>query len=385
MARAPLVLETHGKITRKKVNGTPTAFTRYRDADGITRKVQRIGRTLSEAEQNLQHALKTRHIEDEHAALSPDSTVDQLIAEWLDEARSAGRYAAATLRTYSQRAASTITPGIGSVRIREATVSKMDRFVKLTTKNHGPGTARTVRTILVNAFELALRHGLVDFNRAKNTAPVPATKSTPAAPSLAMIRDLLPFLKAHDAALIERGRPAYLHDLIGLYLATGARTAELLALEWPSVEIGTDVTKVSIEATLIVNEAGKLERQKFTKSDAGMRRLTLPPAAALTLQERRAASYCPIVFPSSTGTHRWPHNLRREWREAVKGTQFEGLTPKSFRKAVATLLRDDMGIEAARDQLGHSDERVTKAHYAQRLADAPDATLALEKFFQSAE
>lgn len=385
MARAPLVLETHGKITRKKINGTPTAFTRYRDADGITRKVQRIGRTLSEAEQNLQHALKTRHIEDEHAALSLDSTVDQLIAEWLDEARASSRYATATLRTYSQRSASTITPGIGSVRIREATVSKIDRFVKLTTKNHGPGTARTVRSILVNAFELALRHGLVDFNHARNTAPVPTTKSTPEAPSLATVQALLPFLKEYDAERKKNGLSFYLHDLTTLYLATGARTAELLALNWDSVELGDTLSKVKIEATLIVNEDGKLERQTFTKSDSGMRRLTVPLAATLTLMERQNEAHCPIVFQSSTKTYRWPHNVRREWREAVTGTQFAGLTPKSFRKAVATLLRDDLGIEAARDQLGHSDERVTKAHYAQRLADAPDSTSALDKFFQSAE
>lgn len=114
-----------------------------------------------------------------------------------------------------------------------------------------------------------------------------------------------------------------------------------------------------------------------------MRSLAIPPTAVAMLHNLRLESYTEIVFPSSTGTYRWPHNLRRDWREALKGTEFEGITPKSFRKAVATLLRDEMGIEVASGQLGHSDERATKKHYAERVTAAVDATKALEKFFQS--
>lgn len=386
MARAPLVLETHGVIRRKKINGVATAFTRYRDADGVTRKVQRTGRTLPEAEQNLKEALKRRYVEaDENDALTVESTVMQLVVEWLTEARESGRYATATLRTYDRRAQALIAPALGSVRIREVTVSKIDRFVKLTIKNHGPGSARTTRSVLINAFDLATRHNLVDFNLAKNTAPVPATKTTPDAPNVRTVRGLLAHLAAYDEGLRSAGRIPYLHDLTMLYTATGARTSEILALTWPNIHATEAETRISIAATLVVNEAGKLERQEFTKTQAGMRRLLIPRAAADMLHDRRVHAYNEIVFPSGTHTFRWPHNLRRDWREAIKGTEFEGITPKSFRKAVATLLRDEMGIEAARDQLGHSDERVTKSHYAQRLTDAPDATVALGKFFESAE
>lgn len=385
MARPPLVLETHGRITRRRVNGTPVAFTRYRDSDGVTRKVQRSGKTLADAQQNLEKALKTRHVvADENAELSRESTVNDLVAEWLTEARASGRYAQGTLRTYSTRADSTITPGIGGVRLTEVNVPKLDRFIKTTIKHHGPGTARTIRSVLINAFDLAARHGLADFNYAKNTAPVPVTKSTPSAPTRDTVFALLQHLKTYDAGLAKKNRTHYLHHLMMMYVATGARTAEILALEWGSVDLFSNPPRVGIEATLIVKESGKLDRQEYTKSDAGMRSLAIPRSAAVMLQDRRVDSYGSIVFPSSTGTYRWPHNLRRDWREAVKKTPFEGMTPKSFRKAVATLLRDEMGIEVARDQLGHSDERVTKAHYAQRLAEAPDATSALEKFFQSA-
>lgn len=386
MARAPLVLETHGKILRKKVNGVPTAYTRYRDADGVTRKVQRIGKTLADAQQNLEKALKLRNFTaDEHAELTLDSTVDDLVQEWLTEAREAGTYATATLRTYAKRAETVITPGIGMVRLREVGVSKIDRFVKLVTKSRGPGTARTVRSVLINAFDLARRHGLVDINYARNTAPVPATRTTPEAPDLDMVKRFIDHLRAFDEKQSKSGRTAYLHDLVTMFISTGARTAEILALKWPEVHLEETPARVSIAATLVVNESGKLERQGYTKTQSGMRRLQLPASATAMLSRRRVDAYNEIVFPSANGNFRWPHNLRRDWREAVVGSEFEGITPKSFRKAVATLLRDEMGIEVARDQLGHSDERVTKSHYAQRLSEAPDASKVLERFFQSAE
>ncbi len=308
----------------------------------------------------------------------------QLVNEWLDEARASNNYAASTLRTYTKRAETFIAPGIGSVRIREVTVSKLDRFVKVIIKNHGPGSARTLRSVLINAFDLATRHGLTDMNLAKNTAPVPATRTTPDAPDVDTIRRLMAHLEQHDKALKKAGRDTYIHDLATLYAATAARTAECLAINLTSVTDTVEEMWVTIEATMIVNEEGKLERQKYTKTDAGMRRLRIPKVAADMIRDRRVKAYNEKLFPSSTGTYRWPHNVRRDWREAVEKTEFEKITPKSFRKAVATLLRDEKGITAASAQLGHSDERVTKKHYAKRVSDAPDMSETLGKFFQSA-
>lgn len=164
-----------------------------------------------------------------------------------------------------------------------------------------------------------------------------------------------------------------------------AQELEALATTWTSASDEEDGFKLSIEATLVIGEDGKLFRQSYTKTDSGMRRLTLPKHAADILRRRRVESMNEIVFPSATGTFRWPHNLRRDWREALAGTEFEKITPTSFRKAVATLLRDELGMAAASGQLGHSDERVTKKHYAKRVVDAPDVSDALQKFFQNAE
>ena len=73
--------------------------------------------------------------------------------------------------------------------------------------------------------------------------------------------------------------------------------------------------------------------------------------------------------------------MRRQWREALKSSAYEGITPRDFRKAVATLLRDAHGIEAAQQQLGHSSDAITRKHYVPVVSEGPDATAILEESF----
>lgn len=104
------------------------------------------------------------------------------------------------------------------------------------------------------------------------------------------------------------------------------------------------------------------------------------------LVRRRIDSYCSLVFPSAVGTPIWPDNLRRHWKIAFEGTRYAALTPKLFRKAVATHLREQLGIEAASAQLGHADTLVTQRHYAEKVHRGPDAAAVLDALFaQSGE
>ncbi len=121
--------------------------------------------------------------------------------------------------------------------------------------------------------------------------------------------------------------------------------------------------------------------QEFTKSDAGYRELELPDHVVDMLLRRRVASYSAFVFASSVGTFRHPNNYRTSWREALRDTPWKGTTPKSFRKTVATVMRDELGIQAAKEQLGHEDERTTRLHYADEVHRGPAAGLVLSKLF----
>jgi integrase len=85
-----------------------------------------------------------------------------------------------------------------------------------------------------------------------------------------------------------------------------------------------------------------------------------------------------VVFPSSTGTLRDPHNVRRQWREA-RGDAFAWVTPHAFRKTVATLIDRERGDHDASAQLGHSGTAVTRKHYIEKAVEAPDLTAVLNQ------
>lgn len=54
------------------------------------------------------------------------------------------------------------------------------------------------------------------------------------------------------------------------------------------------------------------------------------------------------------------------------------MTPKTFRKAVATLVVIRVDDETAAGQLGHESPKITKRHYIRRLLEGPDVRAILE-------
>lgn len=151
-----------------------------------------------------------------------------------------------------------------------------------------------------------------------------------------------------------------------MLIATGARIGEILALRWSDVDFAGRT--VTIEAT-VVRIAGKgVVIQEHPKSESSNRRLKLPLFAMDLLTRRRIDAYSELVFPSSTGTPRWPENIRTQWANAVRGTDLEWMTTRSCRKGVAAYLEAAVDIEAAKEQLGHS----SSSHHRQVLCAGED-------------
>ncbi|WP_336642282.1 tyrosine-type recombinase/integrase [Microbacterium sp. MMO-56] len=380
MARPPLELETWGRIRRTVVDGKQTAVARYRDVDGVTRAMQRQGRTPAEAERNLIKALKQR-LTPVQSELGRDTTIAQLCAQWLTEI-DASDLADGTKNQYRSNA-SIIARELKGVRISEATVPRMDRYIAGVRDKRGPGAARSARLVLKLMLAIPVRHGVIDANPIREVpAPARARSTVTAlrARDIATIRELL---HTWDAGTTKYNRPrnGSLRDIADMYIATGARTSEVLAIEWPDVTLDTTPQTVEVTKTVAKNTAGKLVLQPVPKSESSNRLLLLPPAVAGMLVRRRVESYTSLVFPSGVGTPIWPDNLRRQWKLALEGTDYAALTPKAFRKAVATHLREQLGIEAASAQLGHSDTIVTQRHYAEKVHRGPDAAAVLDSLF----
>lgn len=74
-------------------------------------------------------------------------------------------------------------------------------------------------------------------------------------------------------------------------------------------------------------------------------------------------------------------SISKQFRAALKPfPHLRWVTPHSFRRSVATVVRDGMGIDAAQGQLSHSQRATTELHYAQRRTTGPDARDVLDEW-----
>jgi len=153
----------------------------------------------------------------------------------------------------------------------------------------------------------------------------------------------------------------------------------LLALDWTRVD---DVAgTIAIEGMVIRVPGEGLIVQSHTKSRASMRTITPPAWVLELLVKRHADSHGPWVFPSTAGTLRDPGNTRRQLRQVVAGTEWEGLHPHASRHLVATRL-DAEGLSAREiaDYLGHERISMTQDVYMARRVTGAAASAALDRF-----
>ncbi|WP_324198645.1 site-specific integrase [Nocardia brasiliensis] len=163
-------------------------------------------------------------------------------------------------------------------------------------------------------------------------------------------------------------------------LGTGPRPGEALALRWSDIHLDSTHARMTFSGTIIRIKGKGLSRQEWTKTDSGYRTVALPQFVVDTLQRLKAEAVdndLDLVFPNRDGGIWDPHNFNRLWRQA-RGEKFAWVTPKTFRKTVASLIAEQYGPQAAAQQLGHANDSVTKRHYIDQPAEAPDFTAALE-------
>lgn len=374
MSRPPLVLETWGRIRRTTIAGKPTAVAYYRDSDGVTRKMQRHGKTPNQAEQNLLQALRDR-VAPTGESITRESSLADLARTWLDEIEKQGK-AGATISRYKSTVRAQINEHVGAVRIREATPPRLQRIIDRVAESSGPAQARMLGVVLNGMCSLAVRYGAAPANAADELRLPKRVKAVVRAPDVDAVRTLRAAMKAWDALPPHRdGSKRDMADFVDVLLGTGCRPGEALALRWDDLDL--DGGWVTIDATVARIEGKGLERQEHPKSVASRRRLALPKFVLDELIARRVHAYCKWVFPSATGGLRWPETVRTHWNAALKGTDVSWMTPKDCRKAVATLL----GIEDAQLQLGHAPgSSVTGRHYVEKPLERPDMAAKLEAF-----
>ena len=131
----------------------------------------------------------------------------------------------------------------------------------------------------------------------------------------------------------------------------------VLALRWSDVDLLADPPTVKISGTLVDHQriAGKpLHRQEARKGDAPTHTVVLPRfgVEAFTALLGETGPDGP-VFANRGGGWSSLANMRRSLRAALPD-ELRWITPHSFRRTVATVVRDDHGPALAQQQLSHS-------------------------------
>lgn len=373
MARAPLPLETWGKIRRTvTLAGTPAAVAYYRDLDGKRRRLLRVGKSPAKAEEALKEALRDR-LSPASEYITPSSPLSALAKAWVADLDKTKK-AAGTKRRYKSVVNSHVNAHVGAIRIQEATVPRLQRIIDLVEESSGASQAKILGIVLTGMMGLAVRNGAIRDNPGKNLRmPIIELKAV-RAPDMETIAELYRRLAAYDAvAPVRSGSIRDLTDFADVMLATGGRIGEVLALQWP--DVNWETWTVTIDATLVSIPGEGLVRGPL-KSAASRRTLHIPEFVRPMLSKRYKSAVVAWVFPSANGGPRWPENVRQQWRTALLGSDAVWMTPHDLRKAVATAL----GTEAAMRQLGHASTSVADRHYVEKTLLRPDQSEVLARF-----
>jgi integrase len=368
--RPPLRIGQHGRIVREYLGGGVwLARCRYRDVDGVTRRVQRLG-PPDEHDQHgklavdaLMEALAEHQPPAGSDGIGLDTLVMSLVDQHITRLDEDGR-SVRTLDTY-RYVATKLANLMAGVRVGEASPARLDAALRSMRTTHGPTMARQARTLLRGALQLAVLNNVLRTNPARDVQMIKSKGQPKGAPALTadQLRDL--FIKLHAS---EECHKRDLVDPITVLIATGLRRSELLALRWSDF----DATGATIAVTgKVVRERGKgLVRVDETKTAAGRRTIPLPAFAVTTLMDRRNRPYVgeqTVIFPSTSGTLRDPDNFNGQVRKVRDDLCIPDVSSHSFRKSVVTLI-DDAGLSArvGADHMGHAKVSMTQDFYMSR-------------------
>jgi integrase len=359
----------HGKVTSRQLAAKKWEATcRVRDSDGKRRAVIRTATTKGRAETLLQEALDERV--GVGAELGPDTPLAQMAERWrrgFAEMVDTGERTPSTLRTYESVLQAHILPALGELTVREATVTRLDRFVTTLRRHQGANVTKTCRCVLNGIMGYAVRHGALGphgVNPMREVSRVPTSPARKPRALTAGERGKWFTALGADQQAVDRDLP----DLSRFLLATGVRIGEALAVSFMEVDFAQ--CTVSIDFGLVAVKGRGLRRMR-TKTKAGERTLRMPGWAMEMLLRRYEALGEGPVFPAMR-SHSWrdPSNTEADFREArAKIPGLEWVTTHNFRKTVATQMSDAQltGREIA-DQLGHAKISMTQDVYLGRAA-----------------
>ncbi|MET8278519.1 site-specific integrase [Micromonospora sp. NPDC005174] len=384
MARPPLPIGTWGNIRTEKLGPNRyCARARFRDYDGSTRDVEAADTTGPAAIRALKVKLRDRAAPNDDE-ITRETHISRLASLWLEEITAEERLAPQTISQYEVSVRVSVVPALGNLRIREASVGRIDKFLRKVAEDR-PTAARLAKVVLTQMLALAVRRGAITTNPVRETGRLRNPRRKVVALETEQLEGVRAAIQRWQQASPGKPGPrhtAELGDIVDLMLATGARIGEVLATRWEDLDLAAERPTLTICGTIVYLKGKGFFRQDWTKSDAGFRTVVLPRFAVGMLMARKldaADNPYDAIFASRRGTWLSPQNVRRQWRQARVDAGLEWVTPHTFRKTVATLIDKEADAKHAAAQLGHATEQVTNRHYIVKPALAPDSSDILEQ------
>jgi integrase len=372
----------YGRITSKTDGGKFVAVVYVRDGDGRRRRVERSSTKSGEdARRILQRHLAERRAPLTHQVITDRTTLAEMFEVWLGAKAAEGDIAPQTVEQYRAVWRTHGAAPLGALRVTELPTSRADAHLR---QMPSAAQAKLLRMILSGMFRLAVRYDVLAVNpirevRTVRTKRKPTRAATPA--EFDRVRSAVRAYAAREGPGPRPGRllPAF----VDLLAAIGCRPNEVLALRWSDVDLLADPPTVTFTGTLIDHgriAAKPLHRQDTRKGGAPAHTALLPRfgVESLTALVGESGMDGP-VFACRGGGWMSLANMRRALRAALP-EDLVWVTPHSFRRTVATVVRDAHGPALAQQQLAHAKLATTEAHYLQRHTQGPDVRATLEKF-----
>jgi integrase len=376
----------HGRIAVATRDGRHYAWTRVRDSDGKLRRVERSSdKSAEDARRLLQRHLRDRRAPVEGGqAVNDKTTLADLFALWIAAKTAEDGISAQSADSYRQVWRVHGGDQLGALRITELSTSAASSYLL----GMGATTqAKRLRMILSGMFGLAVRFGVLAVNPIRETKTTHTARRPPRAATPAEFTRIRAAVSEYSNRLrpgprdgVSRLLPAFVECLA----ATGVRPNEVLAIEWRDVDLLADPPTVTVTGTLIDHGriAGQpLHRQDKRKHGAPPHTVVLPRFGvdAFTALVADTGGLSGPVFVNRDGGWVSLANMRRALRAALPD-ELSWVTPHSFRRTVATVVRDAHGPAAAQQQLSHAKPATTEAHYLQRQTSGPDVRETLDRY-----
>jgi integrase len=306
-------------------------------------------------------------------------SLDKFLQDWLGACQASIR--PKTLQQYAQIVNQYLSPGLGSVRLKDLRPDHIQSLYNALLRNgKSERTVLLIHSVLHGALNQALRWGLIGRNPAQAVMR-PKLKR----------QEMKTLSDVQAKSLLNTAKGSRLDALLWLALTTGLREGEILGLKWSDLDWTAKRLKIQRQLQRL-RDKGLVFTEP--KSMASRRAVTLSSDIISRLRSQRVVQAYEklfagdrwqehdLIFPSTLGTPLDPRNLYRQFKNALKEARLPNIRFHDLRHTAATLmLQQHTHPKVVQERLGHSDISLTLNTYSHVLPDIQEE--AAEKMTQA--